>query len=550
MVLTRSEAKTAYTHILHNVLGRADGTPLQLALEEEGIEDVFGLVNLEAPTINNLAYSDSKNNNAITNVRTGDKMLLKCFLSYIQVRHTEGNPIRDDWDHITQADFDSFRIDAKYIIPLTNTQVTNVYGIKTDKVHNAKIRKTVHRPLLCPAAPDDLNVRAESLGGENKDIDNDLPDPKHLITLTPSLGGESNNVILSRDDIDNHLPDPKHLITLSPPPIVDPDDLIGRTFIMDAQPDGNKFCACIVKMIEDNNYYLENNKEQIKFHISTNKDTSEVITYNQLLDYLAKDDNNDNIWKFKSIASHQGPLTPKHPNCKGSTYNIMVEWEHGETTMEPLQIIARNNPVTFAVYAKDNGLLDTPGWNQFKSKSKQQKKFTRMVDQAKRRSYNTASKFKRGCQSMIGALQWMVTIGQPNITTAAMTMSGCRLVPRNGHLEMVKPTNGYLSKMPCLAIHVCIDEPDCYNLPEMENEWSKLVYGEISELIPQVATDPLGKMVTLTHYENANLMHDSISGRSVTDILYIINRITLDWYSNIIKKKETKKKLHQTNGEC
>jgi hypothetical protein len=106
MVLTRREAKKAYTHILHNVLGRADGTPLQLAFEEEGIEDIFGLINLDAPTINNLQYSDSNNNNAITNFRTGDKMLLKCFLSYIQVRHTEGNPIIDDWDQITQAYFD------------------------------------------------------------------------------------------------------------------------------------------------------------------------------------------------------------------------------------------------------------------------------------------------------------------------------------------------------------------------------------------------------------------------------------------------------------
>jgi hypothetical protein len=67
-----------------------------------------------------------------------------------------------------------------------------------------------------------------------------------------------------------------------------------------------------------------------------------------------------------------------------------------------------------------------------------------MVDQAKLRSYNTASKFKRGYQSMIGALQWMVTIGQPNITTAVMTMSNFRLAPRNGHLEMVKPKNGYV----------------------------------------------------------------------------------------------------------
>jgi hypothetical protein len=57
--------------------------PLQVALEEEGTKDVFELVNLDAPTICNLAYSNSNNNHAITNVRTGDKMLLKCFLSYI-----------------------------------------------------------------------------------------------------------------------------------------------------------------------------------------------------------------------------------------------------------------------------------------------------------------------------------------------------------------------------------------------------------------------------------------------------------------------------------
>jgi hypothetical protein len=85
MVLTRSEAKKAYSHILHNVFGRTDGTLLQLVLEEEGIEDIFGLINLDTPTINNLQYSNSNSNNAITNARTGNKMLLKCFLSYTGV---------------------------------------------------------------------------------------------------------------------------------------------------------------------------------------------------------------------------------------------------------------------------------------------------------------------------------------------------------------------------------------------------------------------------------------------------------------------------------
>jgi hypothetical protein len=51
----------------------------------------------------------------------------------------------------------------------------------------------------------------------------------------------------------------------------------------------------------------------------------------------------------------------------------MVEWENWETTMEPLQINAKEGPVTCSIYAKDNGLLDTPGWNHFKSIAKRQK---------------------------------------------------------------------------------------------------------------------------------------------------------------------------------
>jgi hypothetical protein len=38
-------------------------------------------------------------------------------------------------------------------------------------------------------------------------------------------------------------------------------------------------------------------------------------------------------------------------------------------------------------------------------------------------------------QSMIGALQWIVTIGHFDINTAVMTMSGFRIAPRVGHLN-------------------------------------------------------------------------------------------------------------------
>jgi hypothetical protein len=53
----------------------------------------------------------------------------------------------------------------------------HVFGISkhcgyalTYKLLNATTLKVVHRSLLCQAEPDDLNLRAELFGGENKDI--------------------------------------------------------------------------------------------------------------------------------------------------------------------------------------------------------------------------------------------------------------------------------------------------------------------------------------------------------------------------------------------
>ena len=74
----------------------------------------------------------------------------------------------------------------------------------------------------------------------------------------------------------------------------------------------------------------------------------------------------------------------------------MVEWETVEVIAQPLSIIAADDPVTRAIYAKDNNHLDTPGWKRFKRLAKRAKKFLRCVKQAKLRSYNTAPKYKYG----------------------------------------------------------------------------------------------------------------------------------------------------------
>jgi hypothetical protein len=59
-------------------------------------------------------------------------------------------------------------------------------------------------------------------------------------------------------------------------------------------------------------------------------------------------------------------------------------------------VIAAEDPVTCPIYARDNDLLNQPGWKRFKQIDKWEKVFTRMVKQAKLRSYNTAPRYKYG----------------------------------------------------------------------------------------------------------------------------------------------------------
>ena len=72
------------------------------------------------------------------------------------------------------------------------------------------------------------------------------------------------------------------------------------------------------------------------------------------------------------------------------------------------------------------------------------------------------------------------------------------------------------------------EEPDFSELPDMQYDWSRSDYGELTEDLQTDAPPPaLGNHVTLTHYVDANLMHDVITGRSVTGILHLANKTTI-----------------------
>jgi hypothetical protein len=178
---------------------------------------------------------------------------------------------------------------------------------------------------------------------------------------------------------------------------VDTSELIGKTFLMDTIEDGTKHRARIVEMIEDHQHSTLNSKEHVKFRLSVNNDQyEEIMSYGEILTHINKDEEQEVLWRYKRIMGHQGPLSPHDEGYNGSAYNVQVEWENGEITYEPLNVIAADDPVSCAIYARDHGLLDTPGWKRFKRIAKRQQKLLRMANQAKLRSYRTAPRFKYG----------------------------------------------------------------------------------------------------------------------------------------------------------
>jgi hypothetical protein len=139
-------------------------------------------------------------------------------------------------------------------------------------------------------------------------------------------------------------------------------------------------------------------------------------------------------------------------------------------------------------------------------------------------------------QSLIGCLQWTISLGRFDIATAVMSMGSFRAAPREGHLKRVRRICGYLVKFKHAKIRFRTGEPDYSDLPDTEQDWLESVYGDVKEEIPTDIPEPLGKPVVHTCYFDANLYHCMMTGRSVTGVLDFLNQTPIDWYS---KKQAT-----------
>ena len=120
------------------------------------------------------------------------------------------------------------------------------------------------------------------------------------------------------------------------------------------------------------------------------------MSYVQILDHLDHQEQQEDLYKFRAITGHQGPLSPHDENYKGSKYYVMVEWETGEITDEPLSLIAADDPVTCAEYAKKHDLLHFDDWKRLKHIAKNQKQLTRAINQSKIRQVRRSAVYQFG----------------------------------------------------------------------------------------------------------------------------------------------------------
>jgi hypothetical protein len=171
----------------------------------------------------------------------------------------------------------------------------------TYKILMDDTRWIIHRSNIRSAA--DPNVRNLHLDPLNDELPEVI---RSLCKASPALDHGEDFSLHSMEPTDEHpytesTPDPSERpSTGDDKVIIDPQELLGHTFLMDTQEDGQRFHAHIVECISDHESNVCRSDDHVKFRISINEDEyEEIITYNELMDFIKKNqENNAIVWRF------------------------------------------------------------------------------------------------------------------------------------------------------------------------------------------------------------------------------------------------------------
>ena len=125
--------------------------------------------------------------------------------------------------------------------------------------------------------------------------------------------------------------------------------------------------------------------------------------------------------------------------------------------------------------------------------------------------------------TMIGQLQYLVTLVRFDIHAQVTTMSRFRSAQRKGHLERLQRIYGYVTQTKHYSIRYRTKEPDYSYLPNIKHDWFYTVNSNVPEIIPNNCPKSLGKSVITTTTLDSNLLHCLATGALLTACLHFCN---------------------------
>ena len=140
--------------------------------------------------------------------------------------------------------------------------------------------------------------------------------------------------------------------------------------------------------------------------------------------------------------------------------------------------------------------------------------------------------------SLIGMLQWVVTIGRMDIHCAVMTMGRFRMEPRVGHLKRLERIFGFLRNFKSCSIKFRTDIPNYDMYKPVKHDWT-YIYGNVTKEMPEGAPESKGKAIVITAFHDANLHHCQITGRAAMGTILMLNKTPIEWISKRQSTVET-----------
>ena len=163
----------------------------------------------------------------------------------------------------------------------------------THKLLDDDTKKILYRSAVRPSDSAHHNKRLVSDGGESSET------PKPIV------------FVRSRQDNSQS--------ATKPMAECNPDNLIGRTFLLPQNEQGERLRATINRKVIETSKHLDDQHDnaikKINFHLDVGQGRSKAImSYVQMLDHLDHQEQYGNLYKFRAITGHQGPLSPQDQN--------------------------------------------------------------------------------------------------------------------------------------------------------------------------------------------------------------------------------------------